>query len=118
MNGRFRAHVTEAHAPDDEWAGRRFAAGEVFQVERDDPDWPDWLLCRLPDGGHAWLPKEQLEVSGDSATVTSEYDSTELAAGEGDVVTVERVYGGWALCTTEDGRTAWLPERKVKAIEG
>jgi hypothetical protein len=107
------ARLTEAHSPDPEFAGRRFARGEVVEVERDDPDWPDWLLCNLADGTQAWLPKEDLAVAGDSATLTNDYDSTELEIGAGEQVTVERVYGTWALCSAAGGRTGWVPERKL-----
>jgi hypothetical protein len=116
MAGGSRARVVEAHAPDAEWAGRRFATGDVVEVERDDPNWPDWLLCRLADGARGWLPKADLDVSGTTATLTSDYDSTELSAGEGELVTVERAYGGWTLCATEDGRTGWLPDEKLATI--
>jgi hypothetical protein len=116
MDGRPRARVVAPHAPDAEWAGRRFGPAEVLEVERDDPAWPDWLLCKLPDGSHAWLPKADLEVRGDSATLTNEYDSTELNSEAGDIVSIDRTYGGWALCLTGDGRRGWLPEEKLASL--
>jgi Variant SH3 domain len=107
------ARVVDRHAPDTEWAARAFARGELVELEREDPSWPDWLLCKPADGGHAWIPKADLDVKGEVATLTRDYDSTELDCEAGDLVTVERRYGGWALCTTEDGRTGWLPDEKL-----
>ena len=116
MGGSSRARVVAAHAPEPEWLARPFDAGEVLEVEREDPSAPDWLLCRQADGAHGWLPKADLEVSGESATLTTDYDSTELTSEPGDVVSVEREYGGWAWCTTEYGRTGWIPEEKLAPI--
>jgi hypothetical protein len=108
--------VVDAHTPDAEWAARRFLPGEVVEVEREDLSWPDWLLCRQDDGARSWLPKADLELSGDIATLKNEYDSTELNSEADDLVTVERAYGGWAWCTTNDGRAGWLPEEKLTLI--
>ena len=116
MEATSRARVTEDHAPEPQWAARRVAAGEVVEIEREDPAWPDWVLCRLTDGGRAWLPKAELDVTGDSATLTAEFDTAELEVAADETVTLGRRHGGWTVCTTDDGRTGWVPDEKLAPV--
>ncbi|MHB8060203.1 MAG: SH3 domain-containing protein [Gaiellaceae bacterium] len=46
------------------------------------------------------------------------YDTTELAANEGEIVSVTELddEGGWLLCSNATGESGWLPIRSVKPV--
>jgi hypothetical protein len=60
-------------------------------------------------GKSAWVPQNWVEIEGDSCVMKRDYNSTELAADVGEVLTVEFEESGWAWVTKEGSESGWVP---------
>ena len=58
-------------------------------------------------------------VSDRKATVLHDYDTTELAAEAGEIVTVIEAdeESGWLWCRGSSGRAGWVPLSSVKPLD-
>ena len=91
--------------------------GEEVRVGREfaeDPDWQDWVECTNRAGNTGWIPKQFLDISGDSAVTLRDYDATELNVNVGEHITVLELENGWAWAHTENGKYGWVPLRNLK----
>ena len=92
----------------------KVAAGEPVTLRRRDDEWPGWAWCENRWGLGGWLP-EDLVCEG---RALADFDSTELNAQAGDLVSATRRHAGWALCRADDGRTGWVPASCLADIRG
>lgn len=77
-----------------------------------------WLWAQAEDGKEGWVPNCLLSSTDpDSAVEAVEaYCAQELTCKAGQVLTVERILHGWALCRDEREGRGWVPTRHL-AIE-
>lgn len=93
-------------------------AGAGLTVESRTSEYPGWVWCRDSPGNGAWVPEALLEISGDVALLTADYDSTELSVLPGDEVEVLSEVAGWAWCGHVDGRRGWIPAENLGEPSG
>jgi hypothetical protein len=93
-------------------AGERVEATARQADWRENPGWI-WRWCRDSHGREGWVPEALLMVVNEGeATLSEDYDASELTVAAGTRVTVEREMAGWALCHTTDQTTparGWVP---------
>ncbi|WP_026378249.1 SH3 domain-containing protein [Agromyces italicus] len=104
-------HEAPARAP------LSIAPGEVVEVGEWDTEWPAFVFVTSA-GGSGWVPGRYLSIEGETGTVRTAYDTTELTVPRGAVVDVVRddVESGWGWCRAGDGREGWIPYRALAAV--
>ena len=90
-------------------------AGTRLEVESYSLEYPGWVWCRDASGRGAWVPEAFMEIDGDYAVLTADYDSTELTLPAGEVVDVVSEVAGWVWCRTVDDRYGWIPAGTLKS---
>ena len=93
----------------------RARAGQPVTVVRRDAEYPEWAWCVGPDGREGWVPLVLLEMNGDVAVLSRDYDARELSVTAGEEVVVHEEIAGWARVSTADGRTGWIAAHCVGA---
>ncbi|WP_164978606.1 SH3 domain-containing protein [Pseudoxanthomonas composti] len=114
-----RARVTVDHRPPDR-APIRVKRGDVVTLGERDTDWPDFIWTTLAQGLGGWIPLNVFDLDADtsaSATAREDYDTRELAADAGQLITVEREHAGWWWAFDAQGRSGWIPARSIELIE-
>jgi hypothetical protein len=91
------------------------------QVETGDlsEEWPAFRWCVNRDRTGGWVPDRFLEPGSEGeATARRDYDTTELAAEAGEIVTVIEVdeESGWLWCSSASGRAGWVPVSSVEPL--
>ena len=111
-----RARLTTRHVPPDRpplvvKAGDHVETGELSE------EWSAFRWCVSDEGLGGWVPDRYLAPGSErEATVLHDYDTTELAAEAGEIVTVIEAdeESGWLWCGGSSGRRGWLP---ISAVE-
>ncbi len=104
-------HVAPARPPLEISPGDHLRLGELNE------EWPAFRWCSDTHGRGGWVPDRYLSPLADgSATTLRAYDTTELAASEGEIVDVIEIdeESGWLLCRNARGETGWIPLRWVE----
>ena len=89
-------------------------AGETVDVQRADPDFPEWFWCRGPDGKEGWVHFSYLSQTTGQATAVGDYSAQELTVAAGDEAGLIRTLGGWAYLALNDGRVGWVPDNIIR----
>ena len=66
-----------------------------------------------PDGKSGWVAEVVFERQGEVGIVSCDYSAVELQVAEGEVVTIEEEYGGWAWCSNQRGERGWVPNQNL-----
>lgn len=106
-----RVKVTEAHKAPDR-PPLKVQPGDRLGTGERDKEWPAFRRCMRADGVWGWVPDRHLRhESQGEAVVIHAYDTTELSAAVGDVLTVVELdaEGEWLWCVDEAGREGWVP---------
>ncbi len=92
----------------------RLAVGDRVVVGRRDTEWPAFVFVETASGS-GWVPSRHLSTDSGAAIVLHPYDTTELPAVTGDILSVlsRDDESGWLWCRSEDGREGWVPVRCV-----
>ena len=85
--------------------------GEQVQAGRRDDEWVGWVWCTNAAGESRWVPEAYLDETG---RVLRDYESTELAAKAGEMVTAVYEESGWLWCTNQSSRSGWLPKENLQ----
>lgn len=93
-------------------------AGERLQAHREDGEWPGWWWVTNADGRGGWLPAVILSPTrAGPVRATSSFDTRELTAPAGAIVSRLDGLQGWSLCQTASGSIGWLPDDHLAPIE-
>jgi SH3-like domain-containing protein len=93
-----------------------FRAGETVDVQRADPDFPEWFWCRGPDGKEGWVHFSYLSQTTGQATAVRDYSAQELTIATGDEARLIRSLGGWAYLALDDARFGWVPDNIIQVL--
>jgi uncharacterized protein YgiM (DUF1202 family) len=117
MNRMQKVRVVAAHRPS-QTPPIQVGPGDPVQVHERDDDWPAFVKVTTPAGGSGWVPSRHLSAGEGSATVVTPYNTLELVALPGEVLTVvERDDGsGWLWCRNAQGQEGWIPVRSVEPV--
>jgi hypothetical protein len=107
------AHVIPERPPIHVVPGQRVQTGEH------DTQWPAFVFVTTSDGA-GWVPGRYLDTSSDTAVVTADYDTTELATTAGEELTLinQDNPSGWAWVRNATGREGWVPLNTVEPVPG
>lgn len=96
-----------------------FRAGEVVVVREEytlDPAWKDWFRCLANDGREAWIPKQYLNIQGESGTLLEEYDALELNLTVDEVISVRDIINGFGIAHNKNGEQGWVPMNHLEFL--
>ncbi|MGF1734125.1 SH3 domain-containing protein [Photobacterium satsumensis] len=91
----------------------RVESGELLEfVEESNPegDWANWVFCRGKDK-QGWVPKQVLNIRGESVEVLRDYYAIEHHLSEGEILVSKFELNGWIWCEKigNEGNLAWAP---------
>ena len=89
-----------------------FDAGTTVEVERSDPEFPNWFWCRAPSGKEGWVHRSFLAATLGTTGIRP-YSARELSVSGGERGALLESLDGWARIRLDSGEEGWLPESHV-----
>lgn len=111
-----RARVIAAHHAPDRPA-IRIAAGDTVTLGDRDLDWPHFVWATLASGLGGWIPAAMFDAERGMATAVDDYDTRELDAEPGDILTLHHETADWWWAENVLGKTGWIPARNLEPFE-
>jgi len=87
--------------------------GEEVRVEERPSEWDGWLWAIDHAGKGGWIPESYLDRSEKTATLSRDYDATELSVSEGEILIVIDTEAGWCLCQNSSQERGWVPKENL-----
>jgi len=95
----------------------RVAAGDTVTLGDRDTEWPQFVWTMLEGGHGGWMPVDLFDQPHGSATAQGDYDTRELEADAGEVLTLHHELAQWWWAENAIGRTGWVPTRCLELGE-
>ncbi|MCL1634690.1 SH3 domain-containing protein [Luteimonas sp. SX5] len=111
-----RARVIAEHRAPDRPA-IQVAPGDAVTLGERDSDWPQFVWATLASGLGGWIPSALFDAEHGNATAQKEYDTRELNADVGEIVTLHYELADWWWAENAQGASGWIPARAVEIIE-
>lgn len=111
-----RARVIATHRAPDRPAIRVTVGDRVTLGERD-TDWPHFVWATLASGLGGWIPAAMFDAERGAATALDDYDTLELDAEAGEVLTLHHETAQWWWAENALGRTGWIPAGSIEFID-
>lgn len=111
-----RARVIATHRAPDRPA-IRIAAGDPVTLGERDTDWPQFVWTSLASGLGGWIPVALFDAEHGAATATDEYDTRELDAEKGEILTLHHEMADWWWAENALGRTGWIPAHNLEPFQ-
>lgn len=111
-----RARVIAEHrAP--ERPAIRVASGDTVTLGDRDTEWPEFVWTALASGLGGWVPSALFDAERGQASALQDYDTVELDADTGDILTLHRELAGWWWADNARGESGWIPSRKLEMLD-
>ena len=94
-----------------------FHKGEKVSISKeftDDPDWKDWVWCEGQNNNEAWVPKQYLEIKGNTGTFLIDYNALELSVVVGEVLNIHETVNGFGMAEKQNGERGWVPLKNLR----
>jgi hypothetical protein len=107
-------HIPPARPPLEVSTGDRLRIGELSE------EWPAFRWCSDEHGHGGWVPDRHLShLSDGEATALQDHDTSELAADQGEIVSVDEPdeESGWLWCSNASGESGWIPLRWIEPVD-
>lgn len=111
-----RARVIATHRAPDRPA-IRVASGDTVMLGERDIDWPHFVWATLASGLGGWIPAALFDSERGAATAREDYDTRELDAEAGEMLTLHHEMAEWWWAENALGRTGWIPARTIEPLE-
>ncbi|WP_226467782.1 SH3 domain-containing protein [Luteimonas panaciterrae] len=111
-----RARVVLQHrAP--ERPAIRVSTGDMVTLGERDTDWPQFIWTSLASGLGGWIPSILFDRDVGEAVAQQDYDTRELDADPGDVLTLHYEMADWWWAENAQGASGWIPARAIEMID-
>ena len=94
----------------------RVAPGDAVTLGERDLDWPDFVWTTLAGGLGGWIPAALFDRDAGEAVAQVEYDTRELDADIGELLTLHRELASWWWAENAQGASGWIPARAIDVI--
>ena len=94
-----------------------FHKGEKVSISKeftDDPDWKNWVWCEGQNNNEAWVPKQYLEIKGNTGTFLIDYNALELSVVVGEVLNIHETVNGFGMAEKQNGERGWVPLKNLR----
>lgn len=108
-----RARVIAEHRAPDRPA-IRVAPGDTVTLGERDNDWPQFVWTTLASGLGGWIPSVLFDRELGAATAQKDYDTRELNAGVGEIMTLHYELADWWWAENAQGESGWIPARAIE----
>jgi SH3 domain len=90
-------------------------SGEELQLSEKKDNWHGWiwLWCTNQAGKSGWVPECYIEQTGNAGKALYDYDAIELSVSMGEVLSIEKEESGWLWCSTQQGKSGWVPAEHI-----
>ncbi|MGH3630382.1 MAG: SH3 domain-containing protein [Sciscionella sp.] len=92
------------------------SAGDRIELGPLSEEWPAFVRVTTATGEFGWVPIRNIEhVDGTQGRVVADYNTTELNAEAGELLTVllADTEVGWLWCRNADRHAGWIPCNRV-----
>ncbi len=90
--------------------------GKILTIVEKESEWKGWICCINKMGESRWVPENYLEIKGNKAKITRDYNATELSVNVGEELAIEEEEAEWYWVTNQKGKSGWVPIKNVKII--
>lgn len=111
-----RARVITAHRAPDRPA-IRIAPGDIVTLGDRDVEWTQFVWATLASGLGGWIPASMFDTEHGPATAIDDYDTRELDAETGEILTLHHETADWWWAENVLGQTGWIPARSLEPFE-
>ena len=94
--------------------GEKVTIGKEFT---DDPDWKDWVWCEGEHDQEAWVPKQHLEIRGNTGRFITDYNALELSVAIGETLNIYEIVNGFGMAEKSNGECGWVPIKNLQEEE-
>lgn len=94
------------------------APGDRVTLGDRDTEWPEFVWTALASGLGGWMPSTLFDAERGEASALQDYDTRELDADVGDVLTLHEERAGWWWATNAAGDSGWVPARAIEVDAG
>ena len=94
-----------------------FNKGECVIIGKeftDDPDWKDWVWCDGEHDNQAWVPKQYLDIEGNTGRFTTDYNALELSVEVGETLNIYEIVNGFGMAEKPNGERGWVPLKNLQ----
>lgn len=95
----------------------RVAKGDTVTLGERDSDWPQFVWTTLAQGLGGWIPAALFDREAGEAVAQEDYDTRELSAEAGEILTLHREQVDWWWAENVRGEQGWIPARCIEVIE-
>lgn len=90
--------------------------GEILSIGEKESEWSGWIWCTNKFGKSRWVPENYLEINGNKAKMSRDYNATELSVNVGEELDIQEEEAEWYWVINQQGKSGWVPIKNVKII--
>lgn len=92
---------------------------DIVTVSHCDLQWRGWIWVQQESGKSGWAPQQIFALTApDRGVCTENYTAYELSVMPGEILTLEKKLNGWFRARKKSGESGWVPEEKLRFIDG
>jgi len=88
--------------------------GEILQIGNKESEWSGWVWCMNKTGKERWVPRNYIDIQGNTGIMLQDYDATELNVSNGEELKIEKEESGWIWVSNNEGKQGWVPLDNLK----
>ncbi|HEY0661390.1 MAG TPA: SH3 domain-containing protein [Lysobacter sp.] len=111
-----RARVVLAHRAPDR-PPIRVARGDTVTLGDRDTEWPQFVWAAIAEGHGGWMPVALFDGDRGNATALADYDTRELPADPGELLTLHHELAQWWWAENAQGAQGWIPARALELLD-
>lgn len=88
--------------------------GEILQIGNEESEWSGWVWCTNKKGKQRWVPRNYMDIQGNTGIMLQDYEATELNVSTGEELKIEKEESGWVWVSNKEGKQGWVPLDNIK----
>ncbi|GAH44800.1 unnamed protein product [marine sediment metagenome] len=88
--------------------------GEILRIGNKESEWSGWVWCTNKEGKQRWVPRNYMDIQGNTGIMLQDYEATELNVSTGEELKIEKEESGWVWVSNKEGKQGWVPLINIK----
>ena len=88
--------------------------GEILRIVNKESEWSGWVWCTNKKGKQRWVPRNYIDIQGNTGIMLQDYEATELNASIGEALEIEKEESGWVWVSNKEGKKGWIPLENIE----